>query len=114
MSTFYMKAGDLLPLIQDTLRNADGDAEPLTDATVTFVMRPRAGGTSIGGSATIVGDPVNGVVRYTWVDGDTDTPGTYDAEWTAVFAPGTKPLTFPNYSYDTVIISAKIPAPETP
>ncbi len=108
-SDFVIKQGNLLPVIEATLTDADGAAVDLTGATVKLVMRlVDADVATINASATPDPDQVahKGVVRYVWQDGDTDVPGVYRAEWVGEFA--AKPETFPNGSALVVKIAAAL------
>ncbi len=42
-----------------------------------------------------VTDPGNGAIQYDWVSGDTDTPGTYYAEFQVTYTDGSVE-SFPN------------------
>jgi hypothetical protein len=99
---FKIKAGDTLPAITATLTGADGNAVSLTGKTVEFRLR-----SAVYPFATIL-DGVEatpapnqttnrGDVSYAWQDGDTDTPGTYVAQWYVVEDDQTYPLTGFNY-----------------
>ena len=112
VSSFPIKTGDLLPAITATLMQQVGTADAtvidLTTATaVKFGMRNRAtGATKVDAAGTIV-SAVAGTVKYTWVSGDTDTAGTYDAEWQVMW-PSSKPQTIPNGGYDTIVVGTGI------
>jgi len=102
-NTFYIKQGDLLPVIRSTLYDANGDPIDLTGANVTFVMRlPGAPNLQVRAGATIV-DPVGGVVQYAWQEGDTNVVGGFAAEWSASI--GGQQMTIPNLNYLTVQVS---------
>jgi hypothetical protein len=79
---FEIYAGDLGPSIADTIK-IDGEPVDLTNATVTFSMRPERGSTLVvnGGDVQLATDPTTGGVRYDWQDGDTDVPGDYLGWW---------------------------------
>lgn len=104
-SDFVIKQGDLLPVIEATLTDADGNPVDLSGATVRFVMRQvDADVATVNGNAVPDPDQVanRGVVRYPWLDGDTDVPGVYRVDWPGAFA--TKQETFPNSNYLVVKI----------
>lgn len=99
---FFIKSGDLLPFLDATLTDANGDPVDLTGATVVFHMGPRrADPATVTGAATIL-SAVEGTVRYAWQAGDTDEVGTFRAEFEVAIAG--KPLTFPNDKNFHVII----------
>lgn len=105
---FYIKQGDTRPPFEVTLLNADRDPVNLTTATVQFRLSTRAGTVPIiDGAATVV-DAVNGVVAYQWGAGDTDTPGTYLAEFVVTTA---SQETFPNSRYLVVQIMQNLADP---
>jgi hypothetical protein len=104
MSTTYLKAGNLLPALEATLRDDDGDAVDLTAATgVRLHMRqafpPR--GVVVDAAASVV-VAASGIVSYSWQAGDTDEIGTHYLEWEVTWAGGVE--TFPKSGYDRVVI----------
>ena len=105
MSTAIWKQNDLEPPAQAPLLNADGSPIDLTTATsVKFLMRPTgtSGSPKVTHAVTIT-DAANGIVKYAWVSGDTDTVGTFDQEWEITW-PTSRPQTVPNHGYNTVVI----------
>lgn len=102
-----MKKNDLLPIWSVTLQDADGavDLTGVSSVTLKMVLRDDMGATpKIDAAGVPDPDQVTnkGKMTYTWVNGDTDTPGIYNAEVEALF--GTDPLTFPNDSFYTILI----------
>ena len=105
---FTIKRGDRLPPLTVTLRDAAGAAVPLTGATVRFHMREiGAQEVKVNRPAQVVQPPANGQVSYAWAAGDTDTPGTYYAEFQVTWSDGTV-QTFPNVDYLTVQVVADL------
>ncbi len=104
MADIVIKRNDLLPLINHTLKDADG-AIDLSDSTVKFIMRAAGGGgaVKVNAAATIV-SAVDGTVRYTWVGTDTDTAGNFEAEW-EITDGASKPLSVPNDRHLRVVIT---------
>lgn len=92
--TFYIKQNDTSPALQVTLKDGDGNVVDFTGATVVFSMS--AGGVvKVNEQAATSVDAANGVVKYSWAAGDTDTPGNYLGEFEVTFAGGAI-QTYPN------------------
>jgi hypothetical protein len=70
-----------------TWTRADGNAETLTDATLTGKIRDRTTGTTraIAGTLTVV-DGAAGQFRWDYVAADVVTAGTFDVQFVAAFA----------------------------
>lgn len=104
MATFYIKQGDLLPVIEELLLNDDGTAINLSGATVKFhLVVPMVGNIIVNGVADVL-DVTTGHVRYTWQTNDTTATGTYEREWEVTYGSG-KTVTVPNdrLGYDVAI-----------
>lgn len=98
MSTFYIKENDTSPAIRATLLNGSGDTVDVQDSTVRFHMRVLGQtATVIDAAATLI-NATGGVVQYNWQAGDTDTIGSYQAEFEVTYPDGTIE-TFPNNGY---------------
>lgn len=83
---FEWVQGDTLPLITGTLYNGDGIPLDLRNGTVLFVLYDMYGN-SLGTYPVTVVDAENGVISFSWSDGDTDAlDGRYLArisvDWT--------------------------------
>lgn len=105
--TFSIKQNDTAPSFRATLKDSDGDAVDLTNATVRFHMKAIGAETSKVDSSAILQDAANGVVQYNWVSGDTDTVGSYQAEFEVTYSDATVE-TFPNDSYLSISIKAEL------
>lgn len=123
MADFTIKANDRLPIIEATLglgspaTQADLDdlATALADVAtkVSFIMRKTNDPTPKIDELAEVVDAPSRKVRYQWADGDTDTPGTYQAEWEVVFPDG-RARTFPTTAYHSIDILADLDSNDTP
>ena len=105
--TFYVKQNDTSPAMLATLQDASGNAINITGASVRFHMR------KIGRTELIVDADVaivteeSGLVRYDWDAADTDTIGSYQAEFEVTYADASIE-TFPNDGYIRVEITDDI------
>lgn len=100
---FIIKQNDRREPIERVLRGSDGNPVDLTGATVRFIMRATDGTIKVDNAATIVGTPTAGRARYSWGATDTNTVGTFEAEFEVTFGDGTK-QTFPNRGYIAVAV----------
>ena len=105
--TFYVKQNDTAPSIRATLKDGDDDAIDLTGAEVRFHMRSIGGTSAKVDSAATVVTAASGIVQYDWVAADTDTVGTYQAEFEVTYS-DTRIETFPNNGYIVVEITDDI------
>ena len=85
-------AGATRPAQLITWQRADGNAETLTDATLTGRIRDRATGTAraIAGTLTVV-DGVAGQFRWDYAAADVVAAGSYDVQFVATFLAGATP-----------------------
>lgn len=106
-----MKQNDTAPeLVYDLVDNFGLPGETamdLTNATsVTFKMRAEdasAASAPLISRAMTIDDADGGRVVHTWVEGDTDTPGSYRVEFEILWSDGTIE-TVPNDGYMTLVI----------
>jgi len=100
---FTIKRNDTSPILQTVLSDANGVAIDLTATTVKFYMKKyKATTPKINATAAIV-DEDAGIVRYLWQAGDTDTAGSYQAEFQITYDDGAVE-TFPNADFIQVDI----------
>lgn len=109
--------GDFGFPFQHVCVDADGPVD-LSDAdTVTLELAPIQGGPGVEFSAQNEDDSNGsvGLVSYTWVEGDTDLPGLYQARFRVVWnGTNTDPeavRSFPAGDPLLVRIEARVPAP---
>lgn len=108
MADFSIKAHDRLPAIEATLTSGDSRVDLTTATSVKFIMKLVGSGTvKVNATATIEDPPTLGQVRYDWLSVDTDTPGSYQAEWEITWTGGKK-QTVPTISYHTVDVLADL------
>ena len=107
MPEFFIKQNDTSPTFQATLKGPSGSSENLTGAqSVTFKMANSVQVVKISQPVTI-DDAANGMVTYEWQTGDTDTSGTFFAEFEVIKADG-KRETFPNTDHINVVIKKDV------
>jgi hypothetical protein len=107
VADFAIKAHDRLPSIQATFTSGGIPVDLTTATGVTFIMKSTQGNTvKVNAAATVV-TPASGVVRYDWIAADTDTPGSYQAEWQVTWTGGKK-QTFPTLTYHTIDVLADL------
>ncbi|WP_133260373.1 hypothetical protein [Rhodovulum sp. BSW8] len=88
-TTFTIKRGDTSPGLEYQLPSYAAGSGLLTGASVRFLMRPYWDASAplvIDAPATV--QDADGIVRYAWAEGDTDTAGTYAAEVEITYADG--------------------------
>jgi hypothetical protein len=105
--SFHIKQNDTTPSLRAALKNGDGDAVDLTNATCRFHMR-EIGKTAITvDSAAQIVTEATGIVQYNWVAADTDTVGSYQGEFEVTY-PDSTIETFPNNGYIRIEITDDI------
>lgn len=103
-ATFYIKQNDTSPAIEFQL----DPVVDLTGATVVFNMAQQDGTAKISrGVASVVGAAADGIVKYDWSDGDTDTAGTFFGEFEVTYSDGSIE-TFPNADNIAVVITSDL------
>ena len=107
MADFFIKQNDTSPVFQATLKSASGAAQDLTVCTVTFNMANSVQEIKVNQPVTTVDSASNGTVTYEWATGDTDTSGTFFAEFEVIKADG-KRETFPNTVPINVVIKKDV------
>lgn len=112
-STWNWKRHDTAPALTGIIEDSSGAAVDLTGCSVKFIMvaadangNPVTGTPKIDTSATVT-DAATGAVSYQPVTGDTDTAGTFLAEFEVTYGSGNKE-TFPDPGYLTIIITADL------
>jgi hypothetical protein len=108
MGVFYLKYRDTKPKLIATLKNPDGTIHNLTGITDVKLQIKLADGTALQRNMTIEGAPTLGTVGYSWLATDWNVgglvAGKHDMEYESV----AERLTFPNDSYDELLIKADI------
>jgi len=108
MADFRLKRGDQSPTIKYQLLDEQGDPVDITGfQEVRFLMRPRGASSpkvdDDTNGAVAVTDAANGIVQYEWDSSDTDTSGSFKAEWEVAYSGGDTE-TFPNTEYINIYI----------
>ncbi len=104
-----VKQGDLFPTVVTTVKDELGVVVSLVGATVKFSMRKSRDPSSVKISqvnAQLVDGP-NGKIGYTWLGTDTNTPGTYEAEFLVHPASGAD-FKVPTDGYIAVVVEEKV------
>jgi len=101
--TFYIKQNDTSPVLLATLQDADGNAIDVTGGSIRFHMRQIGSTAVVVDEEAIIVTPLEGIVRYNWQAADTDTIGSYQAEFEVTYADASIE-TFPNDGYIRVQI----------
>lgn len=99
----HMKQNDRKPAAPAILRRGNVIADLTLAVSVTFKMTERSEVAMKVSSVATINNASAGEVEYRWADGDTDTPGTYFAEWEVLWSDGTTE-TFPTVLADIVVV----------
>lgn len=106
-----VRENDLQPVAETIIRRGTAVVDLIAEGAtaVQFRMRHRYDSATKVDAAAAIFDGPNGVLRYTWVTGDTDSPGVYLADWVVTFPGG--PETFPTRASDIVIVHPGVKLP---
>jgi hypothetical protein len=104
---FFIKQNDTSPALQATLKDGLGAVVDLTGASIRFHMRKTGDTTAKVDATAVIENADNGLVYYSWVAADTDTIGSYEAEFEVTFTGG-EIETFPNNRFIEVEITDDI------
>ncbi len=102
--TYYIKAGDLKPVLELILYNEDGTVKDLTDTNnIKLVVAPCVGGRRIVdlGDMDMSETPTDGVVTYEWAE-DELVAGEHKME--VILDLGTATESFPKGSYYKLVV----------
>lgn len=100
---FYVKQNDTSPAMLATLQDGDGNAINIQGASVRFHMRQIGRSDIVVDAPAVIVTPIEGLVRYDWGAADTDTVGSYQAEFEVTYNDASIE-TFPNDGYIRVEI----------
>lgn len=103
---FTIKQSDTSPALQATLQDANGTAINLNGCTVRFHMKSLTGEVIVDQPMTVV-SAIGGIVRYNWQAADTDTAGTYYAEFEVTYS-DLSIETFPNTDNIAIVITPEL------
>lgn len=106
MMAFTIKQNDTSPALQASLQDYAGAAVSLVGASVRFHMKGLDGSVVVDAPMVVVSD-IGGVVRYNWQAADTDTVGTYYAEFEIAYLDGSIE-TFPNTDNIAIVITPEL------
>jgi len=104
---FYIKRNDTSPTMRATLKDGNDVVINLTGCSIRFHMRSVGGTTAKADAAATIVDAEGGTVQYQWVAADTDTLGSFEAEFEVTFQGG-EIESFPNNKFIQVEITDDI------
>lgn len=104
-----VKQGDLFPDVETTVKDGNGVVVDVSNSTILFYMRSsRTPTVKVNGSAGAIVNGPQGQIKYAWVGTDTDTPGTYEAEFRITPSGGADAYRVPTDGYITVVVEEKL------
>ena len=101
---FYIRRNDRRPILVAELSDEDGPVDLSAASAVEFHMSSAIGSTAKIEAAATVSNATEGEVTYTWVTGDTDTAGSYLAEFEVTWTDGTQE-SYPDPGYFLIVVS---------
>ena len=104
---FYIKQNDTSPALQATLKDGSGVVIDLSGTSVRFHMRKVGDNNVKVDDAAVISDADGGVVYYSWSSSDTDTIGSFEAEFEVTYSGG-EIESFPNNQFINVEITDDI------
>lgn len=108
-NVFEIKQGDTGPDLATVLIDSDGDPADLTTAVsvkLSMVLAKHPRTVKLNAVPVTFAADATGAVSYEWGATDTDTVGTFNIEWTAVWGDGFV-MTFPSCGFDIVKVNPK-------
>jgi len=93
MIDFYLKKGDVLPVLRVQLQDSNEENINLSGCLVNFNYKLRPSGDIITRTGSVY-DASQGIAQYSWVSGDTSVKGFYEGEFLVTF-PDSNQMTFP-------------------
>lgn len=89
MADFVIKQNDTRPALDATLTENASALDLTAASAIKFIMRQQGslGSAKINTAATFI-NKASGTVRYIWTAGNTDTVGTFNAEFEVTWSDG--------------------------
>lgn len=103
---FSIKQNDTSPALQATLQDYAGSPINLLGASVRFHMKSLEGAVVVDAPMTVT-NAAGGTVQYNWQAADTDTAGTYYAEFEVTYS-DLSIETFPNTDNIAIVITPEL------
>lgn len=108
-SDFYLKKGDTSPALEVQLLDNDDDPVDMSNGTAKFRMKEVGSDTFVVDSMATPIDDSTGKIAYEWSSGDTDSVGSYLAEFLVDYSGGVgddfdSDETFPNSRFLSIEI----------
>jgi hypothetical protein len=86
--TWTLKRGDTLDPVEITAKRGDNSLEDLNDVSVKFIMVEAVSSLQKVNSDGFVSDVAGARIRYDWDPNDTNTAGTFNAEFQVTYPNG--------------------------